>query len=85
MTALGKADVQTVRRLYEQAKQEGRTLDYYAAANEYEYFAQGYEAFIGDEKRPSATVTARHTKRELQLRDPEFYGFLMKLTRRHRP
>jgi tetratricopeptide (TPR) repeat protein len=85
MTALGKADVQTIRRLYEQAKQEGRALDYYAAANEYEYFAQGYEAFINDDKRPSAGVTARHTKRELQSRDPEFYGFLMKLTRRHRP
>ncbi|MEN3333175.1 MAG: hypothetical protein V7641_2540 [Blastocatellia bacterium] len=85
MTALGKADVQTIRRLYEQAKPAGRALDYYAAANEYEYFAQGYEAFISDDKRPSAGVTARHTKRELQSRDPELYGFLMKLTRRHRP
>jgi tetratricopeptide (TPR) repeat protein len=85
MTALAKADTQTIRRLYEQAKQEGRALDYYAAANEYEYFAQGYEAFISDDKRPSAGVTARHTKRELQSRDPEFYGFLMKLTRHHRP
>ena len=85
MTALAKADTQTIRRLYEQAKQEGQALDYYAAANEYEYFAQGYEAFISDDKRPSAGVTARHTKRELQSRDPEFYGFLMKLTRHHRP
>lgn len=85
MTALGKAELQMIRRLYEQAKQEGRTLDYYAAANEYEYFAQGYEAFISDDKRPSASVTARHTKRELQARDPDFYSFLMKLTRRHRP
>jgi tetratricopeptide (TPR) repeat protein len=85
MTALGKAETQTIRRLYEQAKPEGRALDYYAAANEYEYFAQGYEAFISDDKRPSAGVTARHTKRELQARDPELYSFLMKLTRRHRP
>jgi Tfp pilus assembly protein PilF len=85
ITALGKADAQTIRRLYGQAKSAGRALDYYAAANEYEYFAQGYEAFISDDKRPSAGVTARHTKRELQSRDPEFYDFLMKLTRRRGP
>jgi len=85
ITALSKAEAQTIRHLYEQAKSAGRALDYYAAANEYEYFAQGYEAFISDDKRPSAGVTARHTKRELQSRDPEFYGFLMKLARRHKP
>ena len=85
MTALGRADVQTIHRLYEQAKREGRALDYYAAATEYEYFAQGYEAFVSDEKRPSVGVTARHTKRELQSRDPQLYDFLMKLTRHHRP
>jgi tetratricopeptide (TPR) repeat protein len=85
MAALSKADAQTIHRLYEQAKREGRTLDYYAAANEYEYFAQGYEAFVSDDKRPAAGVTARHTRRELQSRDPELYDFLMKLTRRHRP
>jgi tetratricopeptide (TPR) repeat protein len=85
MTALDKTDVQTIHRLFERAKQEGRALDYYAAANEYEYFAQGYEAFISDAKRPSAGVTARHTRRELEARDPELYGFLMKLTRPRRP
>jgi hypothetical protein len=30
---------------------EGRTLDFYAAADEYEYFAQGYEAFVSNFKR----------------------------------
>ena len=55
-------------------------LDYYAAANEEEYFAQGYEAFISDRKRPSAGVTGRHTNQELLKRDPELYQFLAKLT-----
>ena len=55
-------------------------LDYYAAANEEEYFAQGYEAFISARKRPSAGVTGRHTRHELLARDPEFYKFLVKLT-----
>jgi tetratricopeptide (TPR) repeat protein len=82
MAALGKAEVKAIRDLYERALREGRTLDYYAAANEYEYFAQGYEAFISDHKRPSAGVTARHTNKELLTRDGGLYSFLMNLTGR---
>lgn len=78
LTAMGKAEVKTIHKLYEQARREGRVLDYYAAANEMEYFAQGYEAFISDYKRPSAGVTARHTNRELLMRDPDLYSFLVK-------
>ncbi|MGA9771755.1 MAG: tetratricopeptide repeat protein [Blastocatellia bacterium] len=85
MAALGKDDAKMIRRLYEQARRDGRALDYYAAANEFEYFAQGYEAFVSDHKRPSAGVTARHTNRELRMRDPELYAFLMKLTGRRHP
>lgn len=85
IAALGKDEAKTIHRLYEQARREGRTLDYYAAANEFEYFAQGYEAFVSDSKRPSAGITARHTNRELLMRDPELYEFLMKLTGRKRP
>lgn len=85
IAALGKEDAKTIRKLYEQARQEGRALDYYAAANEFEYFAQGYEAFVSDSKRPSAGITARHTNRELLARDPELYEFMMKLTGRKRP
>jgi tetratricopeptide (TPR) repeat protein len=79
IAALSKSEVKTIRMLYEQASREGRTLDYYAAANEYEYFAQGYEAFISSRKRPSAGVTARHTNQELLARDPELYRFLTKI------
>jgi tetratricopeptide (TPR) repeat protein len=86
IAALGKTEVKTIRKLYERARQEGRTLDYYAAANEYEYFAQGYEAFVSDRKRPSAGVTARHTGNELLSRDPELYKFLLKLCgKQHAP
>jgi hypothetical protein len=79
ISALSKNEVKTIRELYNRARQEGRVLDYYAEANEYEYFAQGYEAFIALLKRPSAGVTARHTNHELSVRDPELYRFLMKL------
>jgi len=80
IAAMGKSEVKEIRSLYERARREGRMLDYYAAANEYEYFAQGYEAFISDRKRPSAGVTARHTNRELFTSDPELYKFLVNLT-----
>jgi tetratricopeptide (TPR) repeat protein len=79
IAALSKSEGKTIRKLYEQARREGRTLDYYAAANEYEYFAQGYEAFIASRKRPSAGVTARHTNHELLAQDPDLYRFLTKL------
>jgi tetratricopeptide (TPR) repeat protein len=80
MSAMEKGDVKALRKLYEQARREGRALDYYAAANEYEYFAQGYEAFISERKRPAAGVTARHTREDLLTRDPELYRFLVRLT-----
>jgi tetratricopeptide (TPR) repeat protein len=84
MTALSKDQARVIRRLYERARRDGRTLDFYAAANEYEYFAQGYEAFISNHKRPSAGVTARHTNQELLVRDPDLHAFLMNLTKRKR-
>ncbi|HEX5734922.1 MAG TPA: tetratricopeptide repeat protein [Blastocatellia bacterium] len=80
MTALSREDAREVRKLYERAKRTGSVLDYYAAANEYEYFAQGYEAFISNRKRPGAGVTARHTNRELLARDPALHRFFVRLT-----
>lgn len=82
LTALDKSEVKTIRRLYENAMREDRALDYYAETDEYEYFAQGYEAFIADLKRPATGATARHTKRELEMRDPELYRFLEGLARK---
>jgi len=82
MTALGKEDARAIHRLYERALREGRVLDYYAAANEYEYFAQGYEAYVSERKRPSASLTARHSNRELLLRDPELYRFFRRITKK---
>jgi tetratricopeptide (TPR) repeat protein len=79
-TALGIEDVRLIRKLYEQAVREERTLDFYAAANESEYFAQGYEAFVSIRKRPAASVTARHTNKELSERDPELYRLFVRLS-----
>ena len=78
--ALGKDEREAIQKLYKQALTEGRALDYYAAENEFEYFAQGYEAFISDHKRPGASVTARHTRSELLARDKALYDFLERMT-----
>jgi len=80
LVAFGKSESREIRHLYDRARLERHFLDYYAAANEHEYFAQGYEAFISDRKRPLAGVTGRHTRHELLAVDPALYRFLEKLT-----
>lgn len=67
-----------VQRLYRRARDEGRTLDYYAASNVDEYFAQGYEALVSHVKRGCQRDTARHTRQELRERDPALYAFLLR-------
>lgn len=68
-----------IKKLYQQAVKDSKVLDYYAASNEWEYFAQGYEAYISEFKRPSAGVTARHTRAELKELDPDLYDLLEEL------
>jgi tetratricopeptide (TPR) repeat protein len=82
--AMDKRDRKTIHKLYERALRKGSVLDFYAAADEFEYFAQGYEAFVSHYKRPAAGLTARHTRHELSMRDPELYGFLLELSKRSR-
>lgn len=66
-----------VKVLYAAAAAEGRFLDYYAASNVDEYFAQGYEALVSHVKRGCLKETQRHTRAELRVRDPELFAFLM--------
>src|SRR5581483_1953872 len=68
--------VKKIKLLFTRAANRDRTLDYYAASNEYEYFAQGYEAYVPPFKRPNAAVTARHTRDELRRKDPELYQLI---------
>jgi tetratricopeptide (TPR) repeat protein len=82
LTAMDKNEVKAIRKLYENAMREDRALDYYAETDEYEYFAQGYEAFIAELKRPATGATARHTKRDLMMRDPQLYRFIEGLSKK---
>jgi hypothetical protein len=66
-------------RLYFEATKGRRTLDYYADSSEEEYFAQGVEAYVSEEKLPDQKITNGHTRKELQQRDPALYNFIQKL------
>ncbi len=77
--ALAQRDRIQIRRLYETAEQEARFLDYYAATNEAEYFAQGVEAFASLAKRPGCESTHCHTRFELFRRDPALHEFIRRV------
>jgi tetratricopeptide (TPR) repeat protein len=68
-----------ISKLYKQAQENGRFLDYYAASNDAEYFAQGVEAFVSYGKRPTREATHGHTRFELMRRDPELHALIDEL------
>ncbi len=70
-----------VAELYRRAVITESCLDYYAATNDREYLAQGYEAFISVAKSPFHHHLRRHTRAELRARDPGLYRFLMRVTK----
>ncbi len=78
--ALGPERQARIRELYVRAKKENRCLDYYAASNDREYFAQGYEAFVSVVKSPFLPALRRHTRAELRERDPALFRFLAEIT-----
>ena len=65
-----------IRGMFEKARRTHRTLDYYAAANEAEYFAQGVEAWVSLWKAAGQPVTHGHTRFELARRDPELFQWI---------
>jgi hypothetical protein len=68
-----------ITRLHAAAIGSGRALDWYAASNPEEYFAQGYEAFVSLAKRGCLKDTERHTREELARRDPDLHALLLSL------
>jgi Tfp pilus assembly protein PilF len=77
---LTNADKREIAKLYGKAMAEDRCLDYYAASNEREYFAQGYEAFVSLVKSPYTHTLRRHTRAELADRDPALFDLIRRVT-----
>ncbi len=65
-----------ISRLFQVAREERRTLDYYADFNEMEYFAQAAEAFISEVKFIDQRGTSGHTRALLAEKDPALFEFL---------
>ena len=81
-----KKDMKTLTNLYKKAMRENRTLDYYAAANKYEYFAQGCDAYASIYK-PHKEILANsglaHTAYELIDKDPDLFKFIKKVLKKY--
>lgn len=81
---LDKKDKIKVEELYKKAIKENRYLDPYAASNQYEYFAQGYEAYNSIYKRHSRLMYYNDnmmsygagTRYKLKRLDPDLYNFI---------
>ena len=71
-----------VADLFQVAKVERRTLDYYADFNEMEYLAQAAEAFISEIKFTDQRGTSKHTRDQLAVRDPALFEFLGRVNER---
>lgn len=81
-----KKDMKTLTRLYNNAIRDGRELDYYAAANKYEYFAQGCDAFASIYK-PHRDILVNsplaHTVYELMDKDPDLFKFIKTVLKKY--
>ncbi|WP_276499270.1 tetratricopeptide repeat protein [Pontibacter litorisediminis] len=78
------AENRAVRRLYYNAMEQGRTLDYYSANNEHEYLAQTYPAYFEPVKVHPLNHKSINTTADLKAKDPELYTFLDGLVQRQR-
>jgi Flp pilus assembly protein TadD len=76
------AENREVRRLYQNAMKENRTLDYYSANNEHEYLAQTYPAYFEPVKVHPLNHKSINTTADLKAKDPELYSFLDDLVKR---
>ncbi len=73
---LTDAENRRIRELYHGAMLSDRTLDYYAANNESEYFAQAWEAWSMPKKVHPLNHKSMNTRADLSSKDPELNAFV---------
>lgn len=83
-TVMTDRQVRRIRQLYYNAVREGKTLDYYAANNEHEYFAQVYPAYFSPPKVHPLDFKSTNSKNDLQEKDPAAFAFMDSLAIRER-
>ena len=70
---------QKITALYKKAIAENRILDYYAKFNVYEYFAQGFEAYVSTYKPHKYLMdedALSNTMYKLIDKDPDLYKYI---------
>ena len=76
--AFTKEQKAKISELYEKAKKENKFLDYYAGSNDFEYFAQGVEAYNSKQGKLTLKATAKNTIEFLKAKDKDLYNFIDK-------
>jgi predicted Zn-dependent protease len=79
---LSEKEVRRISALYFKAMEEKRTLDYYAASNEFEYFAQAYPAYFSKQKVHPLNHKSLNTRYDLEQKDPALYAFIDSLVKK---
>ena len=74
-------DRRKIRSLYFSAKKSGKILDYYASANEDEYFAQIYPAYYSKMAVHPQDFKSYNTAGKLKRIDPNAYSFIDSLVK----
>ena len=82
--AFTDAEARRIRQLYWNAMRDDATLDYYAANNEHEFFAQAYEAYLSPVKVHPLNHKSMNVRAELARKDPATYAFVQSLVTRER-
>lgn len=78
-SAFSEDQIYELERLYKNAKLKNLFLDDYAATNETEYFAVGFEAFLSKFKFDKSWIYYKHERQDLFNRDPMLFQFIENL------
>ena len=80
-TIMPDKDLRKIRALYISAMKKGKILDYYAANNEHEYFAQIYPAYFSRKAVHPQDFKSMNTVDRLKAIDPDGYHFVDSLVK----
>jgi Flp pilus assembly protein TadD len=81
-TVLTDSETRRIRQLYFEAMRDGKTIDYYSANNEAEYFAQAYTAYFSKKRIHPQNHKSMNTATNLEQKNPEMYAFVDSLVQK---
>lgn len=77
--SLTEGEKKKIRELFKKALLEKRCLDSYGESDEFEYFAEGVEAYVSVEKRADQKGFHGHTRDELREKDRALFTLIKEL------